>query len=883
MNAQGAATLPPPDLPDLDPAWSRLVTVPEPVGSAGAGEPRTFHVLDSWATAPDRTNPLVTLLCVHGNPTWSYLWRRLVAAAPDGWRVVAPDQLGMGYSDRPGEARTLSRRVDDLGRLTEQLDIRGPVVLVGHDWGGMIGLGWALQHTRQLRGVVLMNTAVHQPESVPGPLLIRLASRDRLTDLVCRWTPLFVRTATALSRPRLPPEVRAAFAAPYRSSRRRAAVAQFVSDVPFAADHPSRAAIDDIADRVRDLQVPTLLLWGPRDPVFGEAHLSDLQQRLPQASVQRYERAGHLLPEDAPQYAEAVVEWVGSRNAAHTTDPALSDQHPSAVQPTSSVQPGEPAGTSAERPALAAFDARSADPAVAVIEPDGNSISWADLHRRVARLAAGLAAAGVRPGDRVALLVEPSIDLTAAVYAVWRAGAVIVIADKGLGIPAMGRALRSAHVAHVIAGAAGLLAAGPMRLPGTRIAVHDVAAPVRALVHLDHTVTELNDLGADGGPLPEPAPGAEAAVLFTSGATGPAKGVRYLQHQVAAQLELIRRTYRLTADDRIVAAFAPFALYGPALGIPSAVPDCDVTKPATLTAALLGDATARIGGTVVFASPAALNNVLVTAALTTTAQRRAMGGVRLLISAGAPVPTELLERLRVLFPAADIHTPYGMTEALPVTDVSLDQILEAGPGDGVCVGYPVEGISIKLAPLDARGEPGRALTDQCAVTGELWVRGPHIRDSYDSLWSVDHAAADHPGWHRTGDVGMVDAAGRWWIQGRLAHVVRAATGPIAPVGIEQRVLRALTRHRAYHRGLVAAVGVGPAGAQQLVVVLSGPDGPLAPAEVADDVRRAAAAGSTGLEVAAVLVRRELPVDIRHNSKIDRIAVAAWADKVLAGR
>ena len=118
------------------------------------GVRRTFHVLDSWTGADRRAEPVGTLLCVHGNPTWSYLWRRLLAAPPPGWRVIAPDQLGMGYSERIDRPRVLAQRVDDLGRLTDALGVTGPVgrTVASHDWGGIISLGWAAEHREQLRG-----------------------------------------------------------------------------------------------------------------------------------------------------------------------------------------------------------------------------------------------------------------------------------------------------------------------------------------------------------------------------------------------------------------------------------------------------------------------------------------------------------------------------------------------------------------------------------------------------------------------------------------------------------------------------------------------------------------------------------------------------------
>jgi acyl-CoA synthetase (AMP-forming)/AMP-acid ligase II/pimeloyl-ACP methyl ester carboxylesterase len=846
------AALPPAELPGLDPAWSRLVDVVD-----ADGRTRTFHVLDSW-TGPG--TPVGTLLCVHGNPTWSYLWRRLLAAAPPGWRVVAPDHLGMGYSERLEQPRVLRQRVDDLGRLTDALGISGPVVTVAHDWGGIVSLGWAAAHPGQLRGVVLTNTAVHQPDGSAGPILIRLVHVSLINRFACRWTPLFVRTTTSLTWPRSPRDVRDAFAAPYGTVGQRLGVSEFVADIPFAADHPSRPELDRIAGGIADLDVPALLLWGPRDPVFLEEHLRDLQQRLPQAVLHRYEKASHLLPEDAPEYVDAVTVWVAGMQSEAAPQEA----------------PEEPAPPSE----LTELVARAPEHTPAVVEMSGRSISWADLHARVRDTAAGLAAAGVRPGDRVALLVPPSIELTVALYAVWQAGGVIVVVDRGLGLRGMGRALRSAKVDHLVADTAGLLASRPMRVPGTRIAIRELSAALRRAGRVAHTLPALAASGRHLPCPPESAPADEAAVIFTSGATGPAKGVRYRHRQVRAQLELIRSSYAITPGDRIVAAFAPFALYGPALGVPSAVPATDVTRPATLTAPALADAAVTIDATVVFASPAALANVLATAGDLTPEHHAALGRVRLLMSAGAPVPVELLRRLSLLLPNAQLHTPYGMTEGLPLTDISLPEIEAAGAGDGVCVGRPLPGVELLIAPLQADGRPAGELTDLAGVSGEIWVRAAHLRDRYDALWVTDQASAAHPGWHRTGDVGALDEQGRLWVQGRMVHVISTADGPVTPVGIEQSVQRELGNRTGATGGKpgVAVVGVGPEGAAQVVVVLTGSGGPLAPLELTDSARAAA-----GRDVAAVLVTKALPVDIRHNSKVDRVAVGQWAATLRSGR
>jgi pimeloyl-ACP methyl ester carboxylesterase len=295
------------DLPGYDPAWSRWLEVPD-----RAGTTHRWHVLDN------RADPVAgTMLCVHGNPTWSYLWRRFLAEAPAGWRVVAVDQLGMGWSDRLTQPRRLAERIEDLGDLTAALGIDGRVVTVAHDWGGPISVGWALAHRPQLAGLVLFNTAVRHDPRTAAPGLIRLARSAPLRETVCVRTPIFIRGAAALSRPRLPRAACRGLAQPYPDAASRAAIGDFVADIPLEAAHPSRAALTAVADGLAELtDVPALVLWGPRDPVFTARHLADLRARIPQADVQRYPDASHLVTEDVPEAAEHVWRWVLDRSSS---------------------------------------------------------------------------------------------------------------------------------------------------------------------------------------------------------------------------------------------------------------------------------------------------------------------------------------------------------------------------------------------------------------------------------------------------------------------------------------------------------------------------------------------------------------------------------------
>ncbi len=263
----------------------------------------------------------------------------------------------------------------------------------------------------------------------------------------------------------------------------------------------------------------------------------------------------------------------------------------------------------------------------------------------------------------------------------------------------------------------------------------------------------------------------------------------------------------------------------------------DLTAPRTLTARAMADAAAAIDATMVFASPAALANVVSTAGAVDAAGAAALARVRILLSTGAPVPAETLHAMRRLLPAAEAHAPYGMTEVLPVADIDLAGLDDAGLGNGVCVGRPVPGVVVEIAPLGPDGVPSQERTTDPEVTGEVVVRADHIKERYDRLWVTDRAATPSPGWHRTGDVGHFDAAGRLWIEGRLVHVIVTAGGPVTPVGIERRVEARAGVRRA------AAVGVGPRGAAQAVVVVERPEvrrPGLAPAPLRDAVRSAAA-------------------------------------------
>ncbi len=787
--------------------------------------------MPSARSLPRKRRSPLTVVCVHGNPTWSYMWRSFLSRLGDRYRVIAIDQVSMGLSERTG-GRRYAQRVDDLGRILDAFGIEGPVVLAAHDWGGPIALGWAVAHQERLRGILLCNTGVSMP-STGVPLPIRLAGSRVFRDLGCRQTSAFVRGTLVTGRGRISRAIRSGYLAPYRSPASRSAIADFVADIPITPAHPSYAALAEVASRLPELDVPVLLAWGERDPVFHLEFAADLRRRLPRAELHRFPLAGHLVVEEEDVAAVADT-WLGQLDSPAGTAPATPDASPASP--------------------WAALVLREDDPTTAVAVGGGTSISFSSLAQRVADLASGLRKAGVARGDRVAVLAPDPPDFIAAAYACWAIGAVTVVVDRGLGLKGLARALRSAEPGWLL---------GTGRTLGAARALRWVPTARRL---------DISSLSGDGTRLSAVVaaesidPDATAAVVFTSGATGPAKGVVYTGRQMAAQFDAVRACYGIGPDDRLVAAFAPFALYGPALGIPVAVPDCDLTEPASLRADALAAACASIDATILFAAPAALDGVLASRAGLSSDDVEALGALRLVLSAGAPVSRRILHSFAELTPRAELHTPYGMTEVLSVADVDLAVLDEVGLGRGVSVGHPLAGVGVRIEPL-AGGDD---------ETGEIVVSAPWLSAGYDGLWATTALARavdpDGTEWHRTGDVGHLDSDGRLWVEGRLVHVVWTADGPVTSVPLEVAVEPVVGSR-------CAVTGVGPAGCQQVVVIVER-DGKAGLASTAlDGVVRDSLAPQP---IAAVLTVPKLPVDRRHNSKIDRTRLGRWAERVLAG-
>jgi pimeloyl-ACP methyl ester carboxylesterase len=259
-----------------------------------------YHYLDEGRGEP--------LLMVHGNPTWSFYFRSLVKAFSDEYRVIVPDHMGCGLSAKPTENQygfRLRDRVADLDALMDHLDIKTPLTLIVHDWGGMIGLAWALDHLDKVGRIVIMNTAGFFPpagKSLPLRLRLIRSGRGILRLFVLRLN-LFARAALYMAPHKpLTPEVKSGLIAPYNSPLNRLATLKFVLDIPLSSGDPSGATVarvDRNLNRICDR--PTLLLWGAHDFVFDQDYFNHWRRRLPLVETHWFDNAGHYLLEDVPE------------------------------------------------------------------------------------------------------------------------------------------------------------------------------------------------------------------------------------------------------------------------------------------------------------------------------------------------------------------------------------------------------------------------------------------------------------------------------------------------------------------------------------------------------------------------------------------------------
>ncbi|RJG40160.1 alpha/beta fold hydrolase [Motilimonas pumila] len=248
------------------------------------------------------------VVMVHGNPSWSFYYRNLVAQLKADHQTIVPDHIGMGLSDKPSDKHynyTLEQRIDDLSALLKHLGINKNITLVVHDWGGMIGMGYAARHPQQIKQIVALNTAAfHLPNSKRLPKRLWLGRNTFVGECMIRGINAFSSLASHIGVKRKPmdAEIRQAYVAPYNNWKNRIATVRFVQDIPLKPGDKAYPIVSSIESSLQQFKnIPVFLGWGMLDFVFDQHFLHRWQAHFPQAQVHKYPDCGHYVLEDAQE------------------------------------------------------------------------------------------------------------------------------------------------------------------------------------------------------------------------------------------------------------------------------------------------------------------------------------------------------------------------------------------------------------------------------------------------------------------------------------------------------------------------------------------------------------------------------------------------------
>ena len=508
------------------------------------------------------------------------------------------------------------------------------------------------------------------------------------------------------------------------------------------------------------------------------------------------------------------------------------------------------------------------------------TLTYAELDRRSDAIAAGLARIGIVRGVRTVVMVRPSPEFFLLMFALFKLGAVPVLVDPGIDRRALKQCLDEAMPDAFIG--IPLAHAARIALGWAKSARIRVTVGVRWFWR-GATLKQIEEIGAGAGPqLADTQPDDVAAILFTSGSTGVPKGVVYRHRHLKAQIAMLRDAFGIEAGGVDLPTFPPFALFDPALGLTSIIPDMDPTRPAQADPEKLHDAIARFGVTQLFGSPALVD------VLARFGEK--LPTIRRITSAGAPVPPDVVSKMRTLLPGdAQLWTPYGATECLPVAVIEGRELQSTRTateqGAGTCVGRAVPPNDVRIIRIadDAIAEWCEDLLLGQGEIGEITVAGPTATDSYFNRPDATRLAKINQRMtagdrivHRMGDLGYFDAEDRLWFCGRKSHRVETVTGPLYTEQVEP----VFNTHPEIKR--TALVGIGARGSQApvLCVELNAGVGHSQHARIAAKLRHIADGFVHTARVETFLFHPMVPVDIRHNAKIGREKLAAWAAEQL---
>jgi len=508
-------------------------------------------------------------------------------------------------------------------------------------------------------------------------------------------------------------------------------------------------------------------------------------------------------------------------------------------------------------------------------------LTFLQLDRESDCLAHGMENAGITRGTRTILMVKPSLEFFIIIFALFKTGAVPVVVDPGMGIRRMVECFKEGRPEAFI----GIPQAHVIRTlyPKFFKTVRIWVTVGRRWFWKGFTLNQMRQVPWKPYSMAKTRENDTAAILFTTGSTGPAKGVVYTHGNFDAQLRHIKTHLGLSMEEIDLSTFPLFALFWPPLGITSVIPDMDPTKPASVNPKKIIEAILDQGVTSMFASPALLNRV------GEYGQKRniILPSLKRVISAGAPVSPSIIEQFAsMLSEDAQIHTPYGATEAVPIISITSNEILTetrkfSEKGYGICIGRPINDLKIRIIKIS--DNPIQKWSDDLVVEdgemGEITVAGDLVTRQYFEKPEADAVAKIEDKdsfWHRMGDVGWKDSKGRIWFCGRKSHRVVTKEDTLFTIPCEA----IFNNHPQVFRS--AFVGIGPRNQQKPVICieLKRSRHHLNKKTIKNELFELAKQNELTKDIKTILFHKSFPVDIRHNSKIFREKLALWAEKKL---
>lgn len=523
-------------------------------------------------------------------------------------------------------------------------------------------------------------------------------------------------------------------------------------------------------------------------------------------------------------------------------------------------------------------------------------LTFRELDETSDRLAAGFRRMGVTAGSRMVLMVRPSIEFMALTFALFKVGAVVVLIDPGMGRSNIFRCLEEVEpdgfvaipIVHWIRTLSGKfprarwnVRVGSWWAPGCVTSYRGLMGDATPLTagSSNHSPVDQSRIES---PVTSTLPTDPAAIIFTSGSTGPPKGVLYEHGMFNAQVDMLQTYYRIEPGEIDLPGFPLFGLFNAAMGVTTVIPDMDPTKPAQVDPRKIVETIQDHGVTQAFGSPAFWNRV----GTDCVKRQIKLPSLRRALSAGGPVPIRVLEMMTHVLtgPSADLHTPYGATESLPVASIGAGEVLsrtanQTRQGAGTCVGKAFPSVEIRIIPATAGAITSMDQTRSLppGEIGEIIIRSPAVTRSYFRRTDQTSLAKISDGdtfWHRIGDVGYFDDQDRLWFCGRKAHIVHTANGPMYSVCCEG----IFDAHPHVYRS--ALVGIGEVGAQIPVLIVEPMPGRTSNESLCDEVVAMATQSPLTQFITQVLLIDAMPVDTRHNVKIHRESLAVWAKEQL---